>query len=108
MASHSISPSNKSAPYYQPTLPHPPIRTLLESYSHIPPSQIPTHISAIRDRAWQIHPYPCIGQFRFLNLSISQHASYPRILAALKEPGARRTLLDLGCCFCAGCAEAGA
>jgi len=30
------------------------------------------------------------------------------MLAALKEPGAQRTLLDLGCCFCAGCAEAGA
>ena len=43
--------------------------------------------------------YPCIGQFHFLHLSISQHPSYPRILSLLKAPQSLLKLLDLGCCF---------
>lgn len=45
------------------------------------------------------HQYPCIGQFRFLDLSISLHPSYQRVLSFLKEPHSQNTLLDLGCCF---------
>lgn len=53
-------------------------------------------INAQRDRAWKVWPYPCIGQFRFLNLSISRHPLYP-ILQKRLDSG--QTLLDLGCCF---------
>lgn len=52
-----------------------------------------------RDRAWQIHPYPCIGQFRFLDLSISLHPSYALVLNRLTSKNQPQTLLDLGCCF---------
>lgn len=50
-----------------------------------------------RDRAWSIWPYPCIGSFRFLDLSISLSPLYPAILDRLVRQ--RHTLLDLGCCF---------
>ena len=42
--------------------------------------------------------YACIGQLRFLNLSLRTHPAYPQILHYLTSiPNA--TLLDLGCCF---------
>ena len=50
-----------------------------------------------REKAWEVHPYPCIGGFRFLHLSISQHPLYPTVLSRLKHSS--QTLLDLGCCF---------
>jgi len=50
-----------------------------------------------RDAAWNIFPYPCIGQFRFLDLSIGNHALYPEILSRMKSGS--QAYLDLGCCF---------
>lgn len=41
-------------------------------------------------------PYPCIGQFRFLDLSISSAPQYPEILQRVKDG---QKLLDVGCCF---------
>lgn len=37
-----------------------------------------------RSRAFGIYPYPCIGQLRFLNLSLSRHPLYPEVLARLR------------------------
>lgn len=51
---------------------------------------------AQRDRAWEVKAYPCIGQFRFLDLSMMRLDVYPRILESLKSGG---KLLDLGCCL---------
>lgn len=51
------------------------------------------------------HHHPCsfpgfqIGQYRFLDLSISFHPSYSRILSLPKVPQSQYTLLDLGYCF---------
>ena len=42
-------------------------------------------------------PYPCIGQFRFLDLSIGIHTLYPEILSRLTS--GNQKYLDLGCCF---------
>jgi len=51
-----------------------------------------------REKAFrEVAPYPCIGHFRFLDLSISLHALYPKVLSRLKTSS--QTLLDLGCCF---------
>lgn len=50
-----------------------------------------------RDEAWKVWPYPCIGQFRFLDLSISHSPHYPAILERLKTGD--ENFLDLGCCF---------
>ena len=52
-----------------------------------------------RDKAWKIYPYPCIGRFCFLDLSISLHPLYPTVLARLKETVNPELFLDLGCCF---------
>ncbi|CAD6587458.1 MAG: hypothetical protein ASARMPREDX12_002851 [Alectoria sarmentosa] len=52
-----------------------------------------------RERAWAFLPYPCIGRFRFLDLSISLQPSYQRVLSLLQDPESQHKLLDLGCCF---------
>lgn len=41
---------------------HASTRQLLEEYSNIPSDQVVPHIHEIRDRAWDIFPYPCIGR----------------------------------------------
>lgn len=50
-----------------------------------------------REQAWQTFPYPCIGQFRFLDLSIGLHPLYPEVLQRMKSGS--QIYLDLGCCF---------
>lgn len=47
-----------------------------------------------RDKLWFVYPWPCVGQFKFVSLSLHRQPSYPRIVAALKS-GAR--YLDIGC-----------
>ncbi|KAI4085820.1 MAG: hypothetical protein LQ344_008102 [Seirophora lacunosa] len=37
--------------------------------------------------------------FRFCELSLSQHPSYARVLASLRDKDHPSKLLDLGCCF---------
>ncbi|KAJ9638842.1 hypothetical protein H2201_004632 [Coniosporium apollinis] len=69
---------------------------LLEEYSGIAPDRVVPHILEVRERAWDIFPYPCIGQFRFLDLSISSAPQYPEILQRVKDG---QKLLDIGCCF---------
>ncbi|KAF2003841.1 hypothetical protein P154DRAFT_72758 [Amniculicola lignicola CBS 123094] len=71
-------------------------RQLLETYSHIPPEKIDDHVVRIRDEAWEIFPYPCIGQFRFLDLSLSEFKEYAQVLDRLHQG---QKLLDMACCF---------
>jgi SAM-dependent methyltransferase len=61
------------------------------------PLQGSTDSNIQRDEAWKVWPYPCIGQFRFLDLSISLSPHYPAILKRLKT--GEQNFLDLGCCF---------
>lgn len=50
-----------------------------------------------RNRAWEIHPYPCLGQFRFLELNLAARGDlYTRLLSNLKAGG---RFLDVGCCL---------
>lgn len=71
-------------------------RLLLESYSGIPSDDVVDHVIQVRDEAWKVFPYPCIGQFRFLDLSMKYTKEYPEILERLSQ-GQR--LLDMACCF---------
>ncbi|KAB8342708.1 hypothetical protein FH972_022308 [Carpinus fangiana] len=73
-------------------------RKLLANYSGIPEDQVDDHVRAVREKAWSIHPYPCVGQWRFLDLSISQHPLYPKVLSMLTSDDDKK-LLDMGCCF---------
>lgn len=50
-----------------------------------------------RDKAFNIYPYPCIGQWRFLSLSLGKHPLYPELLTRLR--GGDQLFLDLGCAF---------
>lgn len=54
------------------------------------------HVVRIRDEAWKIFPYPCIGQFRFLDLGLKQTKEYAEVLDRLRQ-GQR--FLDMACCF---------
>jgi SAM-dependent methyltransferase len=88
-------------------------RDLFETYSHIPPDRVIPHILEVvrtspihgcnlidlysqREKAWEFHPLPCIGQIRFIDFTLSQSSLYPDILSRLKSG---ESLLDLGCCL---------
>lgn len=51
-----------------------------------------------RDEAWEVWPYPCIGQFRFLTLALPNTPSFKTIVQRLQASSDAR-FLDLGCCF---------
>ncbi|KAF1958826.1 hypothetical protein CC80DRAFT_20847 [Byssothecium circinans] len=74
----------------------PDARRLLEKYSRIPADQVINHVVSVRDEAWKTFPYPCLGQFRFLDLSLKHYDQYEEILERL---GRGQRLLDMGCCF---------
>ena len=50
-----------------------------------------------RERGFASNPYPCIGLYRFLNLTLLTHPLYKTIVERLQPSDA--TYLDLGCCF---------
>lgn len=60
---------------------------------------------AQRNRAWDVHPYPCLGQFRFLELNLSHRPGplYQRLLALLLAttpfPSPAPVFLDIGTCL---------
>ncbi|KAL8782960.1 MAG: hypothetical protein Q9213_004967 [Squamulea squamosa] len=74
-----------------------PIRNLLENYSKVPSDEVVKHVNKIRELGFATNPYPCIGLYRFLNLTLLTHPLYTTILKRLQSPDA--TYLDLGCCF---------
>jgi SAM-dependent methyltransferase len=51
-----------------------------------------------RDQAWEVTPYPCIGEFAFLDFNLCSSPSYPKIVAHLKSNASVRHL-DVGCCL---------
>ncbi|KAK7733032.1 hypothetical protein SLS53_008361 [Cytospora paraplurivora] len=95
---HKIGSKDKSVGWYDKEFRGVPedARELLEGYSHVPSQEIENYVLEARDKAWDVWPYPCIGQFRFLNLSLHRQQSYPLIVRRLQE-GAK--YLDIGCCL---------
>ncbi|KAL8670912.1 MAG: hypothetical protein Q9168_004579 [Polycauliona sp. 1 TL-2023] len=112
--------------WYDPEIKNLPLETrrLFEQYSNVPADEVIDHIQRMRSRAFAIYPYPCIGQLRFLNLSLSRHPLYPDVVARLRpktDSGAEQRveslsisgkgsgisymhsspqlMLDLGCCL---------
>ena len=47
-------------------------------------------------RAWDIRPYPCIGQWGFLTPKIQDSPAYATVLQRVKDGD---TILDFGCCM---------
>jgi SAM-dependent methyltransferase len=77
---------------------NPEAQSLLESYSNIKPDKVLQHVVTLRDEAFSVYHYSCIGQMRFLSFNLSKMPFYPRILKLLKSsPNAG--FLDAGCCF---------
>ncbi|KAG8875834.1 hypothetical protein FRB97_004689 [Tulasnella sp. 331] len=74
----------------------PEAREFVEKYTRLSSDEATRHIVEVRDRAWDIEPYPCLGRFRFLTPGIAGSGLYPQILDRLKQG---ETLLDLGMCF---------
>jgi SAM-dependent methyltransferase len=72
-------------------------RKLLETYSGIPPDEVFGHVLKLRDDAWKVHPYPCIGQFRFLEPSFTELG--PEFDEVVDRLGRGQKLLDMACCF---------
>ncbi|KAF9871354.1 methyltransferase domain-containing protein [Colletotrichum karsti] len=90
---------NKAAPWYTHTLEaeiSPEARDLLENYAHIKPEDVNNHVLTMRDKIWEVFPYPCVGHFSFLDLNLRQRPIYPSLVARLQEPDAKH--LDVACC----------
>ncbi|KAK4446670.1 methyltransferase [Podospora aff. communis PSN243] len=80
----------------KPYIPWPALQ-LLQEYSGYDPAEVTDALIKLRDKAWTTFPWPCIGQFDFLEFSLAtQNRLYPRLLARLQS-GAK--LLDIGCCL---------
>ncbi|KAK8079489.1 hypothetical protein PG997_007307 [Apiospora hydei] len=96
-AAERSAPRTKSAGYYEAfsSVPND-ARELLETYSGIAPDEVDDHVISIRDKAWDTYPYPCIGQFRFLNLTLYKQPSYPAMLKRLKAGEARYLEIGFG------------
>ncbi|MCJ1381174.1 hypothetical protein MMC17_004283 [Xylographa soralifera] len=71
-------------------------RRLLEQYSGIPPDQVLSHVIAVRDKAFDIWSYACIGQVRFLDFSLPKLPYWKMVIPRLRSDA---TFVDAGCCF---------
>ncbi|KAG8158148.1 hypothetical protein KVR01_011909 [Diaporthe batatas] len=89
--------ASRDVAWYQNTLSHVPkiAREVLREYSGIPENRMLDHIHRVRDQAWEIMPYPCIGVFRFLDFPACLSPAYGEVLSRVR---AGETFLDLGCC----------
>ncbi|KAI1322044.1 hypothetical protein F5Y16DRAFT_387864 [Xylariaceae sp. FL0255] len=81
-----------------------PMSELLETYSGIPKDEQIAHTVKVRNAAYAIRNFPCIGTFRFLDLDLSFHNLYKEhVLAPLcasAKPGEPEPLfLDVGTCI---------
>ncbi|KAL6714990.1 hypothetical protein ACLMJK_007250 [Lecanora helva] len=96
------APRSKDLPWFQHKIGSsltPAGRKLLEGYSGIAPEDVETHIYRNRDVAWEIFPWPCIGEFWFVSLGLAVHPYYSTLLQRLKASSAPCRLLDLGTCL---------
>jgi len=92
---------SKEFPWYEVSVGDkltPGIRNLLVEYSGIAPNQVEAHVYKVRDIAWEVFPWPCIGEWWFLYLGLSTHPSYPSLLTRFKDTPTTK-LLDLGTCL---------
>ncbi|KAH8658446.1 hypothetical protein BX600DRAFT_552560 [Xylariales sp. PMI_506] len=74
-----------------------PWRQLLREYGGIPDQELDEHVQEIRLKAFKVCPYPCIGMFQFLDLSMMTTDVYPEVLERMKRGDEK--FLDLGCCL---------
>ncbi|KAL8786519.1 MAG: hypothetical protein Q9213_002746 [Squamulea squamosa] len=93
---------SKNVPWFQSKIGSsltPAGRDLLGTYSGIAAAEIEDHIYKNRDSAWDIFPWPCVGEFWFITLGLSLHPRYPQLLARLLGQDPPTKFLDLGTCL---------
>ncbi|KAI1207350.1 uncharacterized protein F4807DRAFT_435468 [Annulohypoxylon truncatum] len=88
--------ASRDVAWYQPELKKIPetAKQIFQNYSKISDGEIFNHIYRVRDEAWEILPYACVGCFRFLDFPASLSPAYPEVLERVR---AGETLLDMGC-----------
>ncbi|KAI9038860.1 uncharacterized protein KD926_010193 [Aspergillus affinis] len=73
-------------------------QNLLERYSGLKPEEVLPHVLSLRDEAFYVYRYPCIGEMRFLSFNLRRMPFYNQVLNHLREsPSAK--FLDAGCCL---------
>ncbi|GKT63861.1 methyltransferase domain-containing protein [Colletotrichum tofieldiae] len=92
-----VGDKNKAAPWYSiEAQVSSEARKMLEEYAGVPPEEIKDHVRTMRDKIWDVFPYPCIGEFHFLDFNLSQRPGYPQMMAKLQDADARH--LEIACC----------
>ncbi|KAI1404946.1 hypothetical protein F4819DRAFT_446037 [Hypoxylon fuscum] len=76
-----------------------PFRKLLEEWSGIAPDDVIPHIYCVREGAWQVFPWPCIGEFWFIEQGLLRHPDYSSILKQITSTTPNPKFLDLGTCL---------
>ncbi|KAI1321255.1 hypothetical protein F5Y16DRAFT_389050 [Xylariaceae sp. FL0255] len=86
----------ENLPFFRENLdPYLPSETkdMLETYSKIPREQQSEHIHKIRDMAWNLRAWPCIGLGTWLTPQLRRQSFYPEIL---ERVNAGAVLMDIG------------
>ncbi|GIK01921.1 hypothetical protein Aspvir_005962 [Aspergillus viridinutans] len=92
-----MSPIDSSVwfqPHIGPRL-RPSVRYVYNHWSGIPDEDLPSHLHDIREKAWPLGQYPCIGLWIFVLPGLAALPQFPVILAQARQPQSR--ILDLGC-----------
>ncbi|KAJ4245214.1 hypothetical protein NW762_014084 [Fusarium torreyae] len=72
-------------------------RKLLEGYSRIPPDAVENHLHAIRDKAWAVASFPCVGMWSFTNLNYMQDPQFKTVISRLRDGSSDEIFLDVAC-----------
>ncbi|KAI1161954.1 hypothetical protein F5B18DRAFT_662703 [Nemania serpens] len=89
-------------PWYTSQCEHklkPAFRELLEEWSNIAPEDVIPHIYQVREQAWKVFPWPCIGEFWFIEQGFLRHPDYSRTLKQIRSTSPAPRFLDLGTCL---------
>ncbi|OTB01094.1 hypothetical protein M426DRAFT_64670 [Hypoxylon sp. CI-4A] len=87
-------------PWYHKTIEYqlrPPFVKLLEEWSNVAPDDVIQHIYRARRKAWRVFPWPCIGEFWFVEQGLRRHPDYSDVLKRMTSSNSR--FLDIGSCL---------
>ncbi|KAI1132270.1 hypothetical protein F5Y10DRAFT_218493 [Nemania abortiva] len=93
---YAKSQDRAKVPFYHPDISGrlvPETQELLEKYSHVARDKQLEHVHLIRDKAWDIRAYPCIGLGSWLTPQLCRLPVYSDILKRVNEGV---TLMDVG------------
>ncbi|PYI27254.1 S-adenosyl-L-methionine-dependent methyltransferase [Aspergillus indologenus CBS 114.80] len=76
----------------------PSTRFVYNNWSAIPDEELPTHLHSIRNRAWPLGNYPCIGMWIFLLPGLAGFPEFDRLVARARGQSTSdgSMILDLG------------